>query len=72
MKIPPVKRPSEEVLANIHALSGKKGTIAVIEPETSDYFLGKILTDALKKAIEKYPGKVFYSIRIGYSFAHNV
>jgi hypothetical protein len=65
-----VKKLSEEVLANIHALSGKKGTVAVIEPETGDYFLGKTLTEALKKAKGKYPGKVFYSIRIGYTFVH--
>jgi hypothetical protein len=63
-------KPSEEVLAKIHALKGEKGTIAVIEPQTGDYFLGKTLTDALKKAKEKYPDKVFYSIRIGYTFVH--
>lgn len=70
MKIPPVKKPSEEVLARIHGLKDKKGTIAVIEPETGDYFLGKTLTESLKKAKAKYPGKVFYSIRIGYTFVH--
>jgi hypothetical protein len=32
--------------------------------------LGKTLTEALKKAKGKYPGKVFYSIRIGYTFVH--
>lgn len=70
MKISEAKRPSEEVLARIHALKGKKGIIAVIEPETGDYFLGKTLTEALKKAKRDYPGKVFYSIRIGYNFVH--
>jgi len=39
----------------------EKDTIAVIEPET---------TEALKEAKEKYPGKIFYSIRIGYNFVH--
>ena len=42
----------------------------MIEPETGEYFLGKTLTEAIKKAKEKYPGKVFYSIRIGYTFVH--
>jgi hypothetical protein len=64
------KKPKEEVLANIHALRRKKGEIAVIEPETGDYFLGKTLTEALKKAKAKYPDTVFYSIRIGSTFAH--
>lgn len=70
MKLPKVKKPPEEVLTRIHALRGKKGAIAVIEPETGDYFLGRTLTEATKKAKEKYPGKIFYAIRIGYSFVH--
>ncbi len=70
MKILKAQKPSIEVLARIHSLKGKKGTIAVIEPETGEYFLAKTLTEALKKAKEKYPGKIFYSIRIGYTFVH--
>ena len=70
MKLSKVKRPSKEVLAKIHALKDKKGTIAVIEPDSGEYFLGTSLTEALKKAKMKYPGKIFYSIRIGYSFVH--
>lgn len=70
MKISKVKKPSKDVLERIHSLREKKGTIAVIEPETGEYFLAKTLTEALKKAKEKYPGKVFYSIRIGYTFVH--
>lgn len=58
------------MLTRIHTLKEKKGTIAVIEPESGDYFLGRTLTEALKKAKRKYPGKVFYSIRIGYTFVH--
>ena len=46
--------------------------IAVIEPETGDYFLAKTLTEALRKAKAEYPGKIFYSIRIGYPFAHEL
>ncbi|MBC8235078.1 hypothetical protein H8E77_36495 [bacterium] len=70
MKILEAKKPSEDVLANIHSLSEKKGTIVVIDPDTGDYFLGRSLTEALKKAKMKYPGKVFYSVRIGYTFVH--
>jgi hypothetical protein len=70
MKISKAKRPSEEVLTKIHALREKKGIIAVVEPESGDYFLGKTLTEALKEAKAKYPSKVFYSIRIGYTFVH--
>lgn len=70
MKIPKVKRPSKRLLARIHSLKGKKGEIAVIEPETGEYFLGRSLTEALKEAKEKFPNKIFYSIRIGYDFVH--
>lgn len=70
MKIAKAKRPSEEVLARIHSLKDEKGMIAVIVPETGEYFLGKTLTEALREAKEKYPGKIFYSIRIGYTFVH--
>lgn len=70
MKISRSKRPAKDVLARIHAIEEKKGTIAVIEPETGNYFLDKTLTEALKKAKAKYPGKLFYSIRIGYTFVH--
>ncbi len=65
-----VKKPSEEVLTRIQSLKDKKGMIAVIDPKTGDYFLGKSLTEALKQAKMKYPGTVFYSIRIGYTFVH--
>jgi len=64
------KRPTEEVLARVHALKDKQGMIAVIEPETGDYFLGNTLTEALKKAKGEYHGKVFYSVRIGSTFVH--
>lgn len=65
-----MKRPSKETIAKIQSLRGKKGLVAVIEPDTGTYFLGKTLTEALKKAMEKYPGRVFYSIRIGSTFVH--
>ena len=70
MNIPEVKRPSEEVLSRVHSLGGKKGMLAMIEPETGECFLGKTTLEALKKAKRKYPDKIFYCIRIGSPFAH--
>ena len=72
MKIPKVKRPTKDVLAKVHSLKKEKGMIAVIEPDSGDYFLGKTLLEALKKAEKQYPNKLFYSIRIGYPFAHQL
>ena len=64
------KRPPRELLTRLHALKGERGKIAVIEPDSGDYFLGDTLTEGLRRARRKYPGKVFYSIRIGYDFVH--
>jgi len=70
MNISQIKRPSEKVLASIHSLTEKKGMLAMIEPETGEWFLGKTTLEALKKAKEKFPDKIFYCIRIGFPFAH--
>lgn len=70
MKIVRVKRPSKKVLAKVQSLKGKQGLIAAIEPETGEWFLGETLLEAIKKARQKYPDKIFYSIRIGSHFAH--
>jgi hypothetical protein len=70
MKIPEVKRPSEEIFSQIHALKEEKGTIAAIEPETGEWFLGKNVIEALKNARSKYPRGTFYFVRIGYPSAH--
>jgi len=70
MKIPRVKRPSKEVLMKVHSLKGKKGLLAMIEPESGECFLGKTTLEALKKAKKKYPNKVFYCVRIGSPYAH--
>jgi hypothetical protein len=47
-----------------------KGDIAAIEPESGDYFLGKSVIEAIDKAREKYPDKVFHVVRIGYPVVH--
>lgn len=69
-KVMASKRPPRELLTRLHALKGEKGRIAVIEPDSGDYFLGDTLTEVLKMARSKYPDKVFYSIRIGYDYVH--
>lgn len=70
MKIPKVRRPSKEVLAQVHSMKSQKGLIAVIEPDSGDYFFGKTLLEAIKKARREYSDKIFYSIRVGSPYAH--
>jgi hypothetical protein len=41
------------------------GRFAAIDVESGDYFVGKTLTEADKKAREKYPDRVFYAVRVG-------
>lgn len=70
MKIPEIKRPSKDILTKVHSLKREKGMIAMIEPESGGWFLGRTTLEALKKARVKYPKKIFYCIRIGSPFAH--
>jgi hypothetical protein len=44
-----------------------KGEIVAIEVTTGDYFIGKDVTGADRKAREKYPDEVFYLAKIGYN-----
>jgi len=43
-----------------------KGMIVAIEVDSSDYFVGKSVTEARKLAQAKYPDKIFYIVRPGY------
>jgi len=43
-----------------------KGEIVAIDVKSGDYFLGKSVIEADKKAREKYPDDVFYFNKIGY------
>lgn len=43
-----------------------KGEIVAIETESGDYFLGKTVLEATRKARQKYPDKVFYFVRVGF------
>ena len=63
------EKPIPSFVNRLHSqLSNKKGWIAAIESETGEYILGKSLREAVNKARKTFPGKVFYFIRIGYSF----
>jgi len=42
-----------------------RGEFVMIEVDSGDYFLGRTLQEADKKARQKYPDRVFYVIRIG-------
>jgi flagellin-specific chaperone FliS len=44
-----------------------KGEIVAIEVTIGDYFIGKDVTSADRKAREKYPDEVFYLAKIGYN-----
>ncbi|MGQ9628364.1 MAG: hypothetical protein ACUVV0_15860 [Anaerolineae bacterium] len=46
-----------------------RGEFIAIEPESGEYFLGKRAVEALKKARQKYPHRVFYLARIGFPSA---
>ena len=70
MKLPEIKRPSKEVLGKIQSLKEERGMIVAIEPDTSDFFVGKDVIEALKKARAKYPKAFFYFVRVGYPSAH--
>lgn len=50
--------------------SEHKGEIVAIEPESGDYFLGVNVIEAVLKGRERYPERVFHSIRIGYPAVH--
>lgn len=43
-----------------------KGEVVAIEIKTGDYFLGKSVIEADRKARKRYPDEVFYFGRVGY------
>jgi hypothetical protein len=49
-----------------------KGRIVAIDVESGDYFLGKTVLEAIEKGRSKYPGKIFYAVRIGYPVVHSL
>ncbi len=42
------------------------GKFLVIEVESGNYFVADTLIEALQKAKEKYPGKLFHTLKIGF------
>ena len=46
------------------------GQIVAIEVESGNYFIGKSVAEAAKKARAKHPQKLFYFARIGFTAVH--
>ena len=42
-----------------------KGKVVAIEIDSGDYFLGRTHSEAVDKAREKHPDKIFYLARVG-------
>jgi hypothetical protein len=45
------------------------GQFAAIEPDSGDYFVGERMSEAMLKAKEKHPNKLFLLVRIGFATA---
>ena len=50
----------------------EKGKFVAIEPETENYFVDADGTQALLRARNAFPGKLFFLIRIGYRTADSI
>lgn len=48
------------------------GKIVAIDLDTGDYFLGESVIEACKNGRQKYPGKVFFCLRVGFRTTHRV
>jgi hypothetical protein len=72
MKTPKLIKPSDAVLKKVHALRGKKGMIAAVEPKSGEWFLGETLLQAVDKGRKKHPTSQFYIIRVGYNAAYSL
>ena len=49
----------------------ERGRIIAIEIESGDSFIGDSTVEAILKAKEKYPNRIFYLMRIGYDAVHS-
>jgi hypothetical protein len=45
------------------------GEYVCIEPESGDYFLGATFDEAVNKAIDAYPNRLTYTLRVGHAAA---
>jgi hypothetical protein len=43
-----------------------KGKYVYLDPETGDYEMDEDEAVAMERAVAKYPGRVFYILRVGY------
>ncbi|MFH1909361.1 MAG: hypothetical protein ABIL11_18585, partial [Chloroflexota bacterium] len=50
----------------------EQGRVVAIEIESGEIFVGRTALEAGLKARQKFPGKVFYFIRIGYPAVHSL
>lgn len=67
-----VRRPSRRVLARLKEWEPQyRGQVAAIEMESEEIFLGKDVVEATLKGWEKYPGRTFYFVRVGYPAVHS-
>ena len=64
------KRPSEELIERLHSMKHLRGKIALIEPETGEFFVADRAVEALREARRRFPNTVFYAIRIGSPVLH--
>lgn len=46
------------------------GEIVAIDIDTEDYFLGENVIEAVSKAREKYPNKIFHTVKVGFKAVH--
>lgn len=51
--------------------STERGRIIAIEIESGDSFMGDSTVEAILKAKEKYPNRIFYLMRVGYDAVHS-
>lgn len=67
-----VRRPSQQILARLRKWDPQhRGEVAAIDMESEEIFLGKDVVEATLKGWKKYPGRVFYFVRIGYPAVHS-
>jgi hypothetical protein len=48
-----------------------RGEIVAIEVDSGEYFFGKTVIEATDKGREKYPDKVFYTVRVGFPVVYS-
>jgi hypothetical protein len=66
-----LKEPIPDYVSSLHSrLASKKGQIAAVESESGEYVIAPNLLKAAAAARARFPGKVFYFIRIGYPYVH--